>query len=267
MTFVEMIAYHCDRLNLTRQQFADKCDIPVELIEYLEDPKATENHLINRCATGLNMKVEVFRGDEKPELTYDEKYNNCISAARFPEIRKFFLAAEQCRAPEKALLQFGEEKVSLIERNLILHLSTNALYIFCETNSSTFKFDDYLFKLHNTLFLKYEKELAKLDLPEAEKQDRLATARNNVFACDSMENIAIRVVEPFADELEKRLKQDEWDFAEDIDLPLRWDLDDELMKIQLLDATSTTVKREIKLLSVKEPKKKEEASADDKKKE
>ena len=265
MTFAEMIAHHCDRLNMTRQQFADKCDIPVELIEYLEDSENAEHRLINRCAVALNMKVEVFRGEEKPEPTFDEKYRGCIKAARFPEIRAYLLDPQQCRSTEKALSQFGEEKVSIIERNLILHLSTNSLYRFCETNSSTFKFDDYLFKLHNALFLRYEKNIDALKLSGEEKQDRLATARNNVFACDSMESIAIRVVEPFAEELEVRLKKGDTDFDGDLDLPLRWDLDDELMKILLLDAGGT-LKREIKLLSVKEQKKKDVPAKEEEKK-
>lgn len=265
MTFVEMIAHHCDHLSMTRQQFADKCDIPIELLEYLDDPESAENQLINRCAVALNMKVEVFRGEEKPEPTFDEKYNSCIKAARFPEIRSYLLDPQQCRSTEKALSQFGEEKVSIIERNLILHLSTNALYRFCETNSSTFKFDDYLFKLHNALFLRFEKSINALKLSDEEKQDRLATARNNVFACDSMENIAIRVAEPFAEELEMRLKKGEGDFDEDLDLPLRWDLDDELMKIMLLDITGA-LKREIKLLAVKGQKNKDDTGKDDEQK-
>jgi transcriptional regulator with XRE-family HTH domain len=256
MTFAEMIAVNREKLGLSKKEFAEKCDLPVELISYIEDPEQNEERLIDKCAAALDMEIEVFKGEKEPEPTFEEKIDAAIKVARFPKIRSFLLNPDQCLQPEHALALFAEERVSLAERNLILHLSTNALYKFCETNSSHFKFDDYLFKMHNQLFTRLEQVVTKLTIPDEEKQDRLATARNNVFACDTMENIAIRVVEPFADELENRLEKGEALFFEDLDLPLRWDCDEELMKIRILNEDSS-VKREIKLLTVKEREKAE----------
>ncbi|MBN1577172.1 MAG: hypothetical protein JW913_11505 [Chitinispirillaceae bacterium] len=251
MTFAEMIAANCEKLKLNRKDFADKCGIPVELITYLEEPQQSENRLISQCASALGMKVAVFKGEELPEPTYEEKLAATLAAARFPKIRRFLLDMAQCLQPGQASTLFAKERVSLVERNLILHLSTNALYRFCETNSSHFKFDEYLFKLHSALFTRYEQEVDKLQIPAEEKQELIDTARNNVFACDTMESIAIRIVEPFAEELEEKLGKQKTDFGEDLDLPLRWDFDEELMRIRILGSDSK-VKCEIKLLTVKE---------------
>jgi transcriptional regulator with XRE-family HTH domain len=251
MTFAEMIAANCEKLKMSRREFADRCGIPVELISYIEEPEKSEQRLIDQCAAALGMKVEVFKGEELPEPTFEEKLSGSLAAARFPNIRGFLLDAAQCVQPKNALPLFAEERVSLAERNLILHLSTNALYRFCETNCSHFKFEEYLFKLHSALFTRFEQEAKKLQIPDEEKQDLIDTARNNVFACDTMENIAIRIVEPFADELEEKLGKRESDFGVDLDFPFRWDYDGELMKIGILGADSKP-KREIKLLTVKE---------------
>ena len=251
MTFVQMIDVHCEKLGLSREDFADKCAIPLELIAFIEDPKQTEERLIAKCAAALGMKIAVFRGEEAPEPTYDEKLADTVAAARFPRIRRFLLDPAQCCKPQKTIMRFDKERVSLAERNLILYFSTNALYRFCETNISHFKFEEYLFNLHSTLFTHYEEEAHKLEIPDAEKQDLIDTARNNVFACDSMENIAIRVVEPFAAELEEKLEGQKRDFGEDLEFPFRWDFDEELMKLKIL-GPNNSVKSEIKLLTVKE---------------
>lgn len=255
MTFAEMIAVNREKLGISKQDFAKKCGIPVELVAYLEDPVVTTERLINQCAAALGVKAEVFMGEEEPELSFKEKVDSAMASARFPNIRRFLIDPQQCLQPEKVVALFAGEKVSMAERNLMLYLSTTALYSFCDTNSSSFAFDEYLFKLHSALFTRCEQDVLKLDIPEEEKQDRIDQARNNVFSCDSMENIAIRVVEPFAEELEKRLPTDIEHFAGDLALPLRWDIDDELMKIKII-AHDGSVKDEIKLLSVKEREKK-----------
>lgn len=251
MTFAEMIAFNREKLGLSKLDFAKKCGLPVELLSYLEDPEGSAERFIGQCAAALEMKVEVFTGLEEAELSLVEKMEELISAARFPNIRQFLLDPDQCVDPEKALSLFSGNKVSMAERNLMLYLSTTALYQFCDSNTSAFGFDEYLFKLHNTLFERCEKEIAKLTIPEEEKTDRIDQARQSVFACDSMENIAIRIVEPFAEELEKRLPSEQERFSEDLSLPLKWDIDDELMKIHILNPDGS-VKDEIKLLSVKE---------------
>ncbi len=256
MTLAEMIIANREKLGLSRKEFAETCSLPVELISYIEEPQRLEEQLIEQCAGALDMKVPVFTGEEQPEPTFEEKLAATIAAARFPKIRRFFLAPETCRTPEHAVSLFGEERVSLAERNLILHLSTSALYQFCDTASSHFKFDEYLFKLHTELFTRYEQQVAKLEIPDEEKQDTIDTARNSVFACDTMENIAIRVVEPFADELEAKLDEGLSGLEEDLALPLIWECDEELMQIRILDADGG-VKNEIKLLKVKEREKAE----------
>ena len=251
MTFAEMIAVNREKLGLSRQDFAKRCGLPVELISYLEDPETSTERFMHQCAESLQMKLEVFMGEEAAEPTFDEKMAEVMSSARFPNIRSFLLDRSQCTDPEKALSLFTGDKVSMAERNLMLYLSTTALYNFCDTNYSSFAFDEYLFKLHSTLFSRCEQDVAKLDIPEEEKADRIDQARQSVFACDSMENIAIRVVEPFAEELERRLQTDLDRFKSELDLPMRWDIDDELLKIRILNADGS-LKDEIKLLSVKE---------------
>ena len=251
MTLAEMIAVNREKLGLSRREFAEKCALPVELISYIEEPQGSEERIIEKCAAALDMNVAVFRGEALPEPTFEEKKAASLAAARFPKIRRFLLNPDTCRTPEKAVTLFGEERVSLTERNLILHFSTSALYLFCDTASSPFRFDEYLFKLHTELFTRYEQQVAKLEIPDEEKEDLVDTARKSVFACDTMENIAIRVVEPFAAELEEKLEKELFDFEEDLDFPFIWECDDELMKLRIIGHDGST-KSEIKLLNVKE---------------
>lgn len=251
MTFAEMVAVNREKLGLSRQDFAKKCGIPVELVSYLEEPEVATERLINQCASALGMKVAVFAGEEEQELSYREKLDAALAAARFPKIRKYLCDPSCCKNPEKAIALFGSERVSMAERNLILHLSTTALYRFCDTDHSVFKFDEYLFKLHGPLFIRFEQEILKSQLTEDEKTDRIDGARKNIFACDSMENIAIRIVEPFAEELEMRITTDQHLIGKDLEFPFVWDVDDELLKIRILRADGS-VKNEIKMLTVKE---------------
>ncbi len=246
-----MIAVNSEKLGLSTKEFADRCSLPIDLIDYIREPGRTEELLVERCANALGMKIAVFKGEELPEPTFQEKHAAAVSSARFPRIRKYLLDRERCLQPEKAIALFAEDKVSIAERNLILHLSTEALYRFCDTDSSHFRFEEYLFKLHTPLFSRFEREVTKLPIPEEEKKDRIDTARNSIFACDTLENIAIRVVEPFADELEEKLEQNRFEFIEDFESPLLWDCDEELMKIKILDEKRQT-RTEIKLLTVKE---------------
>ncbi len=246
-----MIDKYCRKSGLDRKSFADKCGISFELIQYLENPQKTEEMLIERCAAAFGMKVSVFKGEEEPEPTFEEKLSDTIAAARFPKIRSFLLDPSCCSDPAKAISLFAKERVSLAEKNLILYLSTNALYRFCETNCSFFGFDRYLFKLHTSLFERYLQETEKRQIPEEEKAELINIARNNVFACDTMENIAIRIAEPFAEELEEKIKNQNRDFYEDLEFPFRWEFDEELMKIRIL-AMDGALRHEIKLLTVKE---------------
>jgi hypothetical protein len=95
-----------------------------------------------------------------------------------------------------------------------------------------------------------EKELAGSAISAEEKEERLSNARGNVFACDSIENIAIRVVEPFAVEMEQKLAAGAYDFKDDLNLPFTWNIDETLMKIEI-KGSDGLVRDTLKLLDVK----------------
>lgn len=160
---------------------------------------------------------------------------------------------DRCLTPEAACEFFEEKSVSLPEKNLLLYLSTTALYNFCDTDISAFSFDEYLFKLHDKLYAKFEKDLHSLSLSEEEKEEMLDAARSNVFACDTIQNIAIRVLNPFVYEFEEKLSKGNTDFHEDIEMPFKWDVDKELMRIRILNFDES-LRDEINMLDVKERK-------------
>lgn len=137
-----------------------------------------------------------------------------------------------------------------MERNIILYFLANALQYFCSRNHSLFAFDEYLFKLHNFLLEKFQRELASESITNEEREERLNLARGNIFYCDTMANIAIRVFDDFTAELEKKLASARKDFMEELELPFRWDLDEQLMKI-VIYGPGDKVRDEIKLLDVK----------------
>ena len=131
--------------------------------------------------------------------------------------------------------------------------STTALYHFCDTNTSSFAFDEYLFGLHAKLLAKFERDIEQETLPPEEKEERLNNARSNIFACEKVENIAIMVVENFAAELEGKLREDGHDFAEDLHLPFTWEIDEQMMAIVIKNEDGSQRDR-IKLLDVKQRK-------------
>lgn len=248
MTFIEMIDAQCDRLGLSRKEMAEKCGISPELIQYMEDPQGVQERLVVRCAAALGIKLTVFTGDEVPEPTLQEKRVALLAAARFPKIRMFLMDPACCVNPEKSVVLFGEDGMSPAERHLILELLTNALYRFCETNCSGFRFDEYLFRVHSDLFANYSREVGGMQISDEEKLALMDTARFTVFACDTMKNIAGKIVKPFAEEFEEKLANGVDDFDEDLTLPFRWDFNDEQMKLLILDAANT-VTREISIAS------------------
>jgi hypothetical protein len=171
------------------------------------------------------------------------------SNARYPKVRAFLLDS-LCLNPVKAAPLFNESDFPLSERNLVLYLSTNALYHFCNTNTSHFAFDEYLFSLHVKLLAKFESDLALERLSHEEQEEQLREARGNIFCCERIENIAVMVVERFAEELERKLGKGISDFNEDLLLPLKWEIDEALMKIRIREPAGP-LRDEIKLLDVK----------------
>lgn len=254
MTVAEMLKKNREAAGISLEDLAKKLSLPVDIIAYIEDPAAGEAKIVQLLAGGLGVTPEIFKGEIPPEPkkpTEEEKKAAAVKDARFPNIRQFILDPSRCENPEKALELFGNQRLSLAEKNVILYLSTTALYHFCSTNTSSFAFDEDLFKLHGPLLTKFEKELQGMNISSEEKEDRLGNARSNIFACDTMENIAIRVVEPFAVEMEEKLSKNIHDFKEDLDMPFLWSIDETLMKIDIKDENGA-VKDQIKLLDVKE---------------
>ncbi len=254
MVIFEMLRKHREKAGISQAELAKKLSVPADIISYLEDPAGNEERMIQLLAKALGMtpgefKVEVPPEPDKP--TEKEIKTVAVQKAKFPNIREFILDPVRCENPEKALELFREQELSLAEKNLILYLSTTALYHFCDTNTSSFGFDAYLFKLHGSLLARFDKELQGLPISAQEKEERLGNARTNIFACDSIENIAIRVLEPFAQEMEQKLSNGILDFDDDLDMPFTWGIDNELMKIEIKDS-SGTIRDRIKLLDVKE---------------
>ena len=254
MSVAELLKKNREDKNTTQEDLAKRLSVPVDIIAFLEDPASSEESIISLLANALDITPEVFKGEVPPEPEIpkeEERKVEALKKAKFPKIREFIMEPSRCENPTKALELFGDQEFSLAERNVILYLSTTAVYHFCNTNTSSFAFDEYLFKLHGKLLSDFEKGLQGLNFSDQEKEDRLGNARSNVFACDTMENIAIRVLGPFAAEMEQKLAAEIYDFNEDLNMPFLWGVNEDLMKIEIKDENGN-VKDEIKLLDVKE---------------
>ena len=254
MSVAEMLKKNREEKGVTQEELANKLSVPVDMVTFLEDPIGSEESMITLLASALDITPEVFKGEAppEPEIPKEEKKKiEVLKKAKYPKIREFILDSSRCENPGKAMELFGDQELSLAERNVILYLSTTALYHFCDTNTSSFAFDEYLFKLHGKLLSDFEKGLQSLNLSAEEKEDRLGNARSNVFACDSMENIAIRTLGQFADEMEQKLTNEIYDFNDDLNMPFLWGVNETLMKVEIKDENGT-IKDEIKLLDVKE---------------
>lgn len=253
-SLAELLIKNREREGISQEELAVKMSVPVEIIKYIEGEQGSQKTLAELLAETLEVALPVFLGHEeppKPEPTEEEIKAEAMAGAKFPAIRDYLLSEERCADRDAALELFAGKEFSLAEKNLTLYLSTTALYNFCSTQSSSFEFDEYLFKLHGKLLVNFEAQLKKETMPDEEKEERLANARSNVFGCDTMANIAIRVLEPFANELEKKLSENELDFDEDIDAPFSWAVDKELMQIKIMDRKGEEI-HSIKLLDVKQ---------------
>lgn len=272
MSIAEKLKENREKSGISQEDLAKKLSVPVAFITFLEDPQKGEEKMISFLASGLGITPKKFKGEaekprekvEKPQAKVEkpqekkakEEEKEPVIKPKFPHIRDFLLHPSHCQNPGKALKYFDNQEISLAERNLILYLSTTALYYFCDTNASNFAFENYLFKLHGPLVKKMEEDIKEEQLSAEEKEERLANARSNIFCCETIENIAIRIVSPFAQEMEKKLADEIYDFDDDLDLPFVWDIDQTLMKIEIMDSHGK-IKDQIKLLDVKKRKKEE----------
>jgi hypothetical protein len=247
MNVSELLQDYRKTTKMTTTDLAKSLKIPLVVLSFLEDPAASEESLIAYCKSTLKIEPpctpvpQPIAAPSAPVLKME---------ARFPAIRAFLVAPERCQDPVRAVKMFDKEPFSLAERNLILYLSTTALYHFCNTNTSHFAFDEYLFALHASLLARFEKENVQQGGTIAEQEERLRAARSNIFACERMENIAILVAEKFMIELEAKLVRKETTFSEDMQAPFTWTIDETYMKIAIHEPGGA-LRDEIKLLDVK----------------
>jgi hypothetical protein len=229
--------------------------VPEQVVMVLEQPERSDEELVGFFAAALGVTPGVLTGQE---MTEEEKRAAEMQAraaaaaqAKYPQIRHYLLAPEHCADPEKAVELFGNQPLSIPERNLLLYLTTSALYHFCDTNTSSFALDHYLFRLHGPLFERYQKQLAQSGLTAEEREEQLDKARSDVFRCESMRNIAILVAEDLAAELERKIQDGDAGFEEDVAMPFTWELDERLMQI-IIREPDGSVRDEVRLLDVKE---------------
>lgn len=241
------------RAAISFEALSEKTGIPVDVLRYLEGEQDALKNISVLLADAFAIPLPVFMGTEempKPKSKEEVLRETVATSAQYPNIRKYLLNDSRAPKNPEVLSLFAKEPFSLIEKNIVLFMSTSALYNFCSTDSSTFGFEEYLFKLHGKLLSIFEKEIAASSLSAEEKEERLANARSNIFGCDTMSNIAVRVLDPFAAELEGRLKNGDDQFLDDIDGPFTWKYDGDLSQISIL-GTSGEVKHTVKLLAVK----------------
>ncbi len=246
MPIPEYLRKHREQSEMTVEQVADRLGVPEYMVRFMEEPMAPNAELEKLLAEALDISEKEFRGEVK-RPTREERQD---ARATYPHIRAFMLDPSRCETPAEARSLFGDQPLSLSEHNLILYLSTNALYNFCNTNYSVFEFDEYLFKIHTPLLARLEKTLEAGGGSAEEREERLNAARSNVFACDTIENIAVHIFDSFAAEFEKKLTQGESGFEEETGLPFMWRVDRELMRMEI-KAPDGTVRDTIRLLDVK----------------
>lgn len=215
--------------GLTIDEIAQKTALSPMVIEFIEDPQRMEKEMITLFADALHMTPEQFKGEEPlkpPQPPVEEERAESVKKAKFPSLREFILDASLCEDNRRPLALLNNESFSLLEQEIVQYLAITALYHFCDTNTSSFAFDEYVFKLHQPLLAKFKKELESIPLSPDEKEQRRVEAGNNIFACDSIENIAIAIRESFAQDLEKKLQNSIFDFEEELDIPFFWSFDE-----------------------------------------
>lgn len=246
MSIPELFRKNRVESELTIEQVADRLGVPEFVVKFIEEPTAANSELEEVLSQALGISTGEFRGEVR-RPTKDERQD---ARATYPQVRQFVIDRTRCENPEVARELFGDQPLSLPEHNLLLYMSTNALYLFCESNTSAFAFDEYLFKLHSALLARLERHLDSSSIPEAEKEERRTAGRANVFACESIENIAVLVFDSFAAELEKKLADGQKGWEAEAGLPFTWRVDRELMQIEICGPKGD-VKDTLRLLDVK----------------
>lgn len=263
MSIAQLLFKFRENTGISQQELAKKLSIPVEVIEFIEDPSNKQDTVLNYFASRLNISYEEFIDhkplkkektgphagqdhSESPGLSQEQMKENVIKNARFPKIREFILKTAKYSNQEKLLKLFENNDLSSAEKLVIHFLSTTALYHFCDTNSSNFSFDKYLFSLHTKLLANFEKELDKKQLSPEEKEERMTFARSNIFCCDTIDNIAVYIISHFAKEMEEKLSRGSDEFNEELEMPFLWNIDDSFKNIEVIDEYGNT-KKHIKL--------------------
>jgi transcriptional regulator with XRE-family HTH domain len=250
MTLAEMLKKNRELSGMTSAELAAKLGVSERVVECLENPGNPGAEAIEFFAGVFGFPVDVFTGKVAARPKEIHKNRLSGSRAKYPFIRDFLLNPSRCKTPDTAISCIGADPFPLVERNVVLYLSTMALYNFCDTNTSNFSFDTYLFKHHGRLLQKFEAELAGRGLDPQDREEQLNLARGDIFRCDRIENIAILVLDDFAAELEQKLADGTEDYGRDLQLPFSWEVDDTLMKIVIRDGAGGLL-HQIRLLDVK----------------
>jgi transcriptional regulator with XRE-family HTH domain len=250
MALADLLRTSREKTGITIEQLAQRLQLDPALVTALECPEQPNEAAEEILAAALEMTGAEFRGEAPPpEPEPARRVETAMAAAKYPAARRFLLDPVRCADPARAASLFGEQAFSLAEQNIFLYVSTAALYHFCDTNTSSFAFDHYLFGLHARLLRRFERTLEQRQLSAQEKEERLAVARGNVFACEPIENIAVFVLEPFVRELEEKCAAGQSGFEAELDLPFIWDIDEEVKKVNIRE-THGALRHQIKLLDV-----------------
>ncbi len=250
MQFSEMLKMNMERYGKSSAEMSSATGIPVVVIEQLRNPQKLNEKAVELFAKVFDVDVAVYKGEKEPEPSFDEKRDKSIANAKYPAVRAFFLAPQRCVDPEDVIESFGDQPFSTVEQNLMHYISTNALCRFCDTETSDFALDTYLFKLHDPLLQRLVKKPSFKALSTEEQEELLAEARTNVFACEKITNIAILILDQFTKELDERLGRKETGFYKEVGLPFTWKVETGNKRIVVCEPDGS-VRDEIALIDVK----------------
>jgi hypothetical protein len=250
MQFSEMLRMNMERYEKSSSEMSSVTGIPEVVIEQLQNPQNLNEKAVELFAKAFDVEVAVYKGEKEPEPSFDEKRDKAIANAKYPAVRAFFLAPPRCVDPEESMESFGDQPFSTVEQNLMHYICTSALCRFCDTETSDFAFDTYLFELHNPLLQRLVKKPSFKALPPEEQEELMADARTNVFACEKIKNIAILILDQFTKELDEHLGRNETGFYKEVGLPFTWKVEPENTRIVVREPDGR-VRDEIELIDVK----------------
>ena len=218
MGLAERIRRHRIQSDMSVEQLAEALGVPPCVAAYLEEPEGECGELEETLAQVVGITVEQFR-DEVARPSREELHD---AQGRYPAVRAYLLATERCEDPPKAREAIGENPFSELERDMVRQLATAALYSFCDTNLTTFAFDNYLYAHHGELLERLRRSLDEEDVSPEEREERLHTGRVNIFVCERVERIAEMILNDFVAELESRLQAQDYSFEQDTGRLARW---------------------------------------------